>query len=101
MEGFVRWQLQQGYALPSVNVRLSSVKTYARLAMQGGALPTQEYALIRAVQGYSQREQRRLDARRVVKRVGLKKAAPVKIKPEQAAALKDRPKPPRAGATRC
>ncbi|HEY9152708.1 MAG TPA: hypothetical protein VIN60_07475, partial [Anaerolineales bacterium] len=38
VEGFARWQLQTGYAVPSVNVRLASVKTYARLAMKAGVL---------------------------------------------------------------
>ena len=64
VEAFVKWQIQAGYALTSVNIRLSTLKTYARLAAQAGALSAQEYALIRAVQGYNRAEQRRLDARR-------------------------------------
>ena len=94
VEAFVKWQIQRGYALSSVNIRLSTVKTYARLAAQAGALSAQEYALIRAVQGYSRAEQRRLDARRTEKRVGLKKAAPVRISAEMAQALKTRPPTP-------
>lgn len=94
VEAFIKWQLQAGYAIPSVNVRLSSVKTYARLAMQVGTLTPQEYALIRSVQGYTYREQARIDRRRPVKRIGLKKAEPVKITPEQAAALKQQPDHP-------
>jgi Site-specific recombinase XerD len=94
VEAFVKWQIEHGYAIPSVNVRLSSIKTYARLAMQTGTLTPQEYALIRAVQGYTYREQARIDQRRPVKRIGLKKAEPVKITPEQAAALKRQPDTP-------
>lgn len=94
VEAFIKWQLQTGYAIPSINVRLSSVKTYARLAMQVGTLTPQEYALIRAVQGYTYREQARIDQRRPIKRIGLKKAEPVKITPEQAAALKQQPDTP-------
>lgn len=94
VEAFVKWMLAQGYALASVNVRLSTVKTYARLAAQAGALPPQEYALIRALQGYSRGEQRRLDPRRSVTRVGLKKSAPVKLSPEQTQALKAQPATP-------
>jgi len=94
VEAFIKWQLQAGYAIPSVNVRLSSVKTYARLAMQVGTLTPQEYALIRAVQGYTYREQARIDQRRPIKRIGLKKAEPIKITPEQAAALKQQPENP-------
>ncbi len=94
VEAFVKWQIQEGYAVKTINVHLSTVKTYARLAMQSGTLTPQEYALIRAVQGYSQREQVRIDQKRPVKRIGLKKAEPTVITPEQAAALKNQPDTP-------
>ena len=94
VEAFVKWQLQQGYTISTINVRLSTVKTYARLAMQSGALDPQEYALMRAVRGYSQSEIRRVDQRREKKRVGAKKAAPVLITAEQARLLKDQPDHP-------
>jgi hypothetical protein len=62
VEAFVKWQIEGGYAIQSINVHLSSIKTYARLAMQADVLLPQEYALIRSVQGYSFREQNRIDA---------------------------------------
>lgn len=88
VEAFVKWMLKEGYAVASVNVRLSTVKTYARLAFQAGALSAETHALIRAVQGYSQREKRRIDQKRPQLRVGLKKESPVAITPEQARRLK-------------
>jgi integrase len=94
VEAFVKWQLNEGYAIKTVNVRLSSVKTYARLAMQSGSLTPQEYALIRAVQGYSYREQVRIDQKRPVTRIGYKKEEPVKITPAQAQQLKQQPPTP-------
>ena len=94
VEAFIKWQLQQGYTVSTINVRLSTVKTYARLAMLSGVLDPQEYALMRAVRGYSQSEQRRIDERRQVKRVGAKKAAPVLLTPEQARLLKEQPDTP-------
>ncbi len=94
VEAFVKWQLNEGYAINSINVHLSSVKTYARMAMQTGTLTPQEYALIRAVQGYSFREQVRIDQKRPVKRIGFKKEEPVKITPAQAQQLKDQPSTP-------
>jgi integrase len=54
----------------------------------------QEYALIRAVQGYSYREQNRIDSKRKITRIGLKKAEPVKMTPEQVAQLKTQPDTP-------
>ncbi|NPV55599.1 MAG: tyrosine-type recombinase/integrase [Anaerolineae bacterium] len=94
VEAFIKWQLKEGYAVRTVNVRLSTVKSYARLALQSGALSPQEYALIRAILGYSLREQNRVDARRTRTRRGNKKIEPVRITPEQAAALKAQPSTP-------
>jgi integrase len=94
VESFVKWQLNQGYAIQSINVHLSTIKTYSRLAMQAGTMLPQDYALIRAVQGYSFREQNRIDQRRMVTRIGHKKAEPVKITPGQAFSLKHHPSTP-------
>src|SRR3972149_2059118 len=91
VEAFVKWQLKEGYAVSSVNVRLSTVKSYARLAFQAGTLSAEDYALIHSVQGYARREKRRIDARRTQTRVGLKKETPVTLRSEQAAALKNQP----------
>lgn len=98
VEGFARWQLQEGYAVPSVNVRLATVKSYARLAMKAGALTATEYALIRSVQGYSHKEGKRIDEQRqgaeLATRKGAKKSAAVSIDPEQAARLIGQPETP-------
>jgi integrase len=88
VEAFIKWELQQGYAIQSINVRLSTLKAYARLAMQAGSLTPQDYAMIRSVSGFSQKEVRRVDQRREVHRRGSKKADPVLLTPEQAEALK-------------
>ena len=42
VEAFVKWQLKEGYAIASVNVRLSTLKSYARLAFQAGTLSAEE-----------------------------------------------------------
>ncbi len=91
IEAFVKWQIDKGYAVPTINVRLSTLKTYSRLAMQAGTISPQEYALIRSIQGFSQQEKRRIDSRRTQNRVGLKKSSPVLITPKQAALLKNQP----------
>ena len=88
VEAFLRWQMSKGYALTSINVRLSTIKAFSRMVMQAGFLPPEEYALIRSIQGYTQKEQRRIDLRRPVTRLGTKKASPVAISPEQARLLK-------------
>jgi integrase len=85
---FVEWQLQQGYAIGSVNVRLSTVKTYAKLATKAGSLDPESYALIKTVAGFRHTEGKRLDARRNTTRKGLKKAEPIHIGRDQVAQLK-------------
>jgi integrase len=95
---FARWQLEQGYAVASVNIRLSTVKTYAKLAMKAGVLDATEYALIRTVDGYARKEIKRIDEQRktagIDTRKGYKKAEPVTLTREQAQTLKSQPDTP-------
>ena len=98
VEGFMRWQLQSGYAVGSVNVRLATVKGYARLAMKAGTLPQVEFAMITTVKGYAHKEALHIDERRkaddVSTRKGPKKAFAVSLSPAQAACLMARPETP-------
>jgi integrase len=90
--------LKEGYSLGSVNVRLSTVKTYAGLAWKAGALDTTAYALIKSVSGYSHKERKHVDKKRkeanIPTRKGIKKAEAVKISEEQARKLKAQPDTP-------
>jgi integrase len=90
VEGFVRWLLNQGYSVASINNRLSAVKVYARLAARAGAIPAEEHALIREVRGYGETEGKRVDDRRPRSRVGHKKDEAVVLTAEQARLLKSR-----------
>ena len=47
VEGFVKWMLAEGYAIGSVNRKLSTVKSYCKLAAKAGAIPADELAMIR------------------------------------------------------
>jgi integrase len=91
VEGFVKWQLLKGYSVDSVNVRLSTVKTYAQLALKVGTLDMTEYAMMRTVKGYSHKEVQRINEKRLgeglLMRIGSKKALPNSITEEQAAKL--------------
>jgi integrase len=90
---FVEWQLQQGYAIGSINVRLSTVKAYAKLATKAGIIGGDAYAQIALVAGYRYREGTRIDKTRETTRKGRKKAAPVPISRAQALRLKDQADP--------
>ena len=98
VDGFVKWLLAEGYAVGSINVRLATVKSYCRLAVQAGAIPPGDYTLIQAVRGYSATAGRRMDERRAAvgrdTRRGQKKAAPLPLTPAQAARLKQQPDTP-------
>lgn len=75
---FQQWQLGRGDALATINLRLATVKVYARLAAKAGALSANEYALIKAVEGYTGNAGRQVNEKRskanVPTRQGRKKA---------------------------
>lgn len=95
VEGFVKWQLDEGYSVTSVNRRLSTVKTYAKLATKAGVLSTEDLALIKTVNGYGQKEAKRVNEKRTTTNKGRKKAEPILIDREQAEKLiRDQPETP-------
>ena len=89
---FRGWQLQNGYAVTTVNFRLSTIKIYAGLACQAGSLGAAELGEIKRVAGYAHKEQKRIDTQRTEAeldtRKGTKKAEHVSITTTQATALK-------------
>ncbi len=94
VEGFVKWQLQQGFAVGSINVRLSTVKTYAQLATKAGCIDPAEYAMIRSVSGYGFKEGLRIDETRETTRTGAKKSKSVVLSSAQMKDLKKQPNTP-------
>lgn len=91
---YVKWLLQEGYAVGTINRRLSTIKTYAKLAQQAGALADSDLTSIRTVTGFGHKERKRINERRPVTRRGEKKSTPVELSDEQAQALKDQPDTP-------
>lgn len=94
VEAFRSWMLDQGDAIRSVNARLSTVKTYIRLAAEAGAVSDQQHAMIRTVSGFSPQEGRQINQTREQTRRGHKKAAAVPISDDQADRLKNQPDTP-------
>lgn len=92
VEAFNRWQLMQGYATGSINVRLATIKVYVQLAAKAEHIPHQEFALIKTIQGYRQSEARNVDEKREqTRRPEAKKASPVSLSPVHATLLKSQP----------
>jgi integrase len=94
VDGFVRWQLSLGYAIGSVNVRLSTVKKYCELATRAGAMEVSTLAMVKLVEGYSHKAGRNVDEKRETTRIGAKKAEAISISAEQARLLKQQPDTP-------
>lgn len=96
--GFLQWQLNEGYAIGSINVRLATVKRYSGLAHAAGVLSADEIALIRTVRGFSGRQARTIDAQRTAAatptRRGDKKATALVLDGQQVHALKQQPHTP-------
>jgi integrase len=86
--GFIRYQLREGYAIGSLNVRLATVKRYCAVAFEANALDAETLALIANVRGFSHKDGRNVDQGRAISRRGQKKAEPVTITADQAAQLK-------------
>lgn len=69
IEGFIAWQLQEGYAVTTVNARLSTTKVYAQMAVKAGAIPREEGMLIQSVKGFSRSGAANVDAQREQTRI--------------------------------
>lgn len=91
VEGFRNWMLRDGYAVSTVNHKLSTVKVYAKLAAKAGAITQTEKLLILDVNGYTGKDAKRIDERREVTSKDRKKAEHTAITDRQAEALKAQP----------
>jgi integrase len=92
VEAFCKWQLQKGYALGSVNVRLSTIKVYCKHAAKANQLSTQELALIKNIDSYRTSEARNIDEKRTqTRQKHAKKAQPTGLSPVHAELLKKQP----------
>lgn len=95
---FKAWQIQQGYAIASVNAHLSCVKVYANLAAKAGSVDSTEAGLIASVRGYSHQQGRNIDEARKnateATRRGRKKPEWVSLAKDQADRLKAQPNTP-------
>jgi integrase len=88
VDGFVRWQLAEGYAIGTVNRRLATIKAYAKACMTAGVLSAEGYTKIQGVRGFGHAQGRNVDAERARTRRGSKKAQSVVIPKELARTLK-------------
>lgn len=77
---FMEWLTQSGYAVHTINDRVSTVKTYMRLAHAAGYIPDGEIIRLQSLKSYSAKEGIALDEKRTASgletRIGKKKTTP-------------------------
>jgi integrase len=88
IDGFAKWMVKEGFAIGSVNIRLSTVKTYFKLAAKAGYVQHDEAVKAHFVKGYSYKQGLNVDEQRDIKRIGDKKAQPILLTKEQIELLK-------------
>ncbi len=94
VEAFKEWMERQGDAIRSINMRLSTVRVFARLAAQAGTIAPDDLRLIESVKGYKRSEGVNIDKRRETTRRGTKKATWTKLTARQIEQLKAQPDTP-------
>lgn len=98
VKAFQEWLLQQGQAITTINRRLSTVRTFCRLAAQAGTLSPDSLRMIETVKGMGGKAARNIDQGREVTRTGHKKSDAVIISHDIARALKSGHPPTAQGA---
>lgn len=88
VEAFIQWQKVQGYAIGSINTRLSTIKAYCHLAHSARVLSLDDDTRISRIKSIRHKAGISLDKKRAVKRLGRKKEEPTIISPGHAALLK-------------
>jgi len=90
--GYRAWLRQAGYAIGTINLRLSTIRAYCALACQAGAISEQDAKLIQTVKNYTFQEGCNIDAARCEQgqptRKSTKKAMPAPVSTAQAQRLK-------------
>ncbi len=90
--GYRAWLRQEGYAIGTINMRLSTIRAYCALAWKVGALSEQDYKLIQTVKSYNMKEGCTIDAARAEQglptRKSTKKAMPAPVSTGKAQRLK-------------
>ncbi len=107
LEGFKRWMLQQGYAVSTVNIQLTTARVYAALAVKAGVLQESDLPMLLFVKGCAcneatlideQRDEAGIETRRSLRRNGAvsnHKRVPITISSDQARQLKVQPDNPK------
>lgn len=95
--GFKEWMLGQGFAIASVNRKLSCVRRFCKMATTAGELPSDELTKIQTIRTIKRGKGIELDQHRSNKRIDrpeAKKAAALLLDAEQVKLIKQQPDTP-------
>lgn len=82
VEGFKDWMKDHSYSMRSINVRLSTVRRYARIAIESGVIDFNVGMAIQGIKGYNKDEAVNVDEKRPIeqrRQANAKKATPTHI----------------------
>ena len=91
VEAFIEWMKQQGFAIASINRKLSCVRAFCAMAAQAGIIPDGTLALIQTVRTIRHGQGLEIDKKRTATRIDrnqAKKAKAIELTAEQAKQLK-------------
>lgn len=79
LKAFQKWLRDQGYAISSVNVSVTTIRRYCGLAYESGVLSHEAIDMIRTVKNYNRKVGQNIDMSREQTRKGEKKASPTYV----------------------
>jgi integrase len=79
LKAFQKWLRNQGYAISSINVSVTTIRRYCGLAYETGVLSHEAIDMIQTVKSYNRKVGQNIDASREQTRKGHKKAAPAYV----------------------
>ena len=97
VDAFIEWMKRQGYAISSINRKLSCVRVFCGMAGKAGVIPGDALAMIQTVGTIRRGQGMEVDKQRTNTRVArpqAKKAKSINLTAEQAKALKAQPNTP-------
>lgn len=97
IDAFVEWMKGKGFAIATINRKLSTIRKRFAIAVRAGYVDGSELTLVKGISAISRAAGVEIDRRRTARRIDrpqAKKEASARLLPEQAAMLLDQPDTP-------
>jgi integrase len=94
IQGFIEWQVQEKYAISSINRRLATIKLYISLAAKANVIPPKQLFMVQDLRGFRRQEGQNINRARGASGKGIKKTQAASLTFAQADQLKHQPDTP-------